>query len=88
MIQMCRQRGALVLLAGIQIPPNYGQAYTRALTAVYPELAEAFDVALVPFLLEGVALRPELMQQDHIHPNAAGQAIILENVWQILATLL
>ena len=88
MIQMSRERGARVLLTGLQIPPNYGQAYTRALAAVYPELAEAFDIPLVPFLLDGVALRPELMQQDHIHPNAAGQKIIFDNVWQVLAALL
>ncbi|HLF12578.1 MAG TPA: arylesterase [Gammaproteobacteria bacterium] len=88
MIQMSRERGARVLLTGLQIPPNYGQAYTRALAAVYPELAEAFDIPLVPFLLDGVALRRELMQQDHIHPNAAGQKIIFDNVWQVLAAFL
>jgi len=88
MIQMSRDRGASVLLAGIQIPPNYGGAYTRALTAVYPELAAAFEIPLVPFLLEGVALRPELMQHDQIHPNAAGQKILFDNVWQVLAALL
>jgi acyl-CoA thioesterase-1 len=88
MIQLSRQHGARVVLTGIQIPPNYGPAYTRALAAVYPELAEQFDIALVPFLLDGVALRPELMQQDHIHPNAEGQKVLFENVWQVLASLL
>jgi acyl-CoA thioesterase-1 len=88
MIELSQDAGARVVLAGIQIPPNYGGAYTHALSAVYPELAEEFDVPLVPFLLEGVALRGDLMQQDRIHPNASGQKIILENVWQVLSPLL
>jgi acyl-CoA thioesterase-1 len=88
MIEMSRENDAKVVLAGIQIPPNYGQAYTRALSAVYPELAERFDVALVPFLLEGVALQPSRMQHDNIHPNASGQEVMLENVWHVLTPLL
>jgi acyl-CoA thioesterase-1 len=88
MIELSQQRGAHVLLAGIQIPPNYGPAYTRALAAVYPELAMRYGVALVAFLLDGVALHPELMQHDGIHPNAAGQKIVLENVWRVLPGVL
>jgi len=88
MIEIAQGHGARVVLTGIQIPPNYGPAYTRALADMYPELAQQFDIPLVPFLLEGVALRPELMQQDQIHPNAEGQKIIFENVWQVLAELL
>jgi acyl-CoA thioesterase I len=88
MIEMSQQHDAKVLLAGMQIPPNYGQAYTRALSAVYPELAERFDVALVPFLMEGVALQPGRMQQDNIHPNASGHEVMLENVWEVLTPLL
>jgi acyl-CoA thioesterase-1 len=85
MIELSKAHGADVLLAGMQIPPNYGPAYTGALAAVYPELAAQFDVALVEFLLEGVALNPELMQQDSIHPNAAGQEVVFANVWPVLA---
>ncbi len=88
MIELSQARGARVLLAGMQIPPNYGTAYTRSLASVYPELAAQFDVALVEFLLEGVALHPELMQQDNIHPNAAGQEIVFANVWPVLAEML
>jgi acyl-CoA thioesterase-1 len=88
MIEMSLQRGARVLLAGMQIPPNYGPSYTRALAGVYPELAARFDVALVDFLLDGVALNPTLMQQDGVHPNAAGQKILFENVWAALSKLL
>jgi len=88
MIELSKAHGARVLLAGMQIPPNYGPAYTRELAAVYPELASQFDVALVSFLLDGVALHPELMQHDNIHPNAAGQKIVFANVWPVLADLL
>jgi acyl-CoA thioesterase I len=88
MIELSKMHGARVLLAGMQIPPNYGQAYTSALAAVYPDLARQLDVALVGFLLEGVALHPELMQQDNIHPNPAGQKIVFANVWPVLSGLL
>jgi len=88
MIELAQQSGARVLLAGMQIPPNYGPAYTRALAAVYPELAERFGTALVEFLLADVALRPELMQPDGIHPNAAGQEIVFANVWRVLSPML
>lgn len=88
MIELSKESGARVLLAGIQIPPNYGQTYTRALAQVYPELATAHDVTLVEFLLDGVALNPTLMQGDGLHPNAAGQKVIYENVWRILEPLL
>lgn len=88
MIELAQDHGANVLLAGIRLPPNYGSAYTNALAEVYAELAERYDVALVPFLLEGVALDPSLMQGDGIHPNAAGQPRVLENVWSVLAGLL
>ena len=88
MIEQSERGGAEVLLAGIQIPPNYGQAYTRSLAAVYPELAERFDVPLVEFLLADVALNRELMQPDGIHPNAAGQQVVFANVWRVLEPLL
>ena len=88
MIEMCRAHGAHVLLVGIRIPPNYGQTYTQALADVYPELAKRFDVPLIDFLLARVALHPELMQADGIHPNAAGQKILFENVWHAISALL
>ena len=88
MIEQSQQAGAEVVLAGIQIPPNYGPAYTQALAAVYPELAQRHDAALIEFLLEDVALHGELMQPDGIHPNAAGQAIVFANVWRVLGPLL
>jgi hypothetical protein len=72
MIELSKQSGADVVLAGIQIPPNYGQTYGQALAAVYPELSARFEAPLIGFILEDVALNPELMQPDGIHPNAAG----------------
>lgn len=88
MIELSRAAGAHVVLAGIQIPPNYGPAYTRSLAEVYPELAQRLGVTLVDFLLADVALNRELMQPDGIHPNAAGQEIVFANVWRVLKPLL
>lgn len=88
MIEQSQESGARVVLAGIQIPPNYGPAYTSSLAAVYPELARRFDVPLIDFLLADVALNRELMQADGIHPNAAGQKVVFENVWRVLKPLL
>lgn len=88
MIELSRASGAEVVLAGIQIPPNYGQTYTRALAAVYPELAAELGATLVEFLLADVALNGELMQADGIHPNAAGHEIVFANVWSVLEPML
>ncbi len=88
MIEASHAANAEVLLLGIDIPPNYGRAYRDAFTGVYRRLADDFELPLVPFLLEGVALDDNLMQDDGIHPTAAGQPIILENVWPQLEALL
>jgi acyl-CoA thioesterase I len=88
MIELSKAAGARVVLAGMQLPPNFGPSYTRSLAAVYSDLAREYAVDLVPFLLEGVALHPELMQSDGIHPNAAGQKIVFANMWQILSKVL
>jgi acyl-CoA thioesterase I len=88
MIVAIRQAGAQSLLVGIQIPPNYGQQYTKAFTSMYGALAKEQNVPVVPFLLEGVALDKQLMQADGIHANAQGQPRLLENVWTGLQPLL
>lgn len=88
MVDLSKAAGAKVLLLGIRIPPNYGPQYSAAFSAVYAEVARARGVPFVPFLLEGVALEPDLMQADGIHPNAAGQPRLLENVWPALTPLL
>jgi len=77
-----------VLLAGMQIPPNMGQAYTDEFREMYAEIAEDKDVALIPFLLEGVAGDPEYNLPDGIHPTAEGHQIVAETVWQYLEPLL
>ena len=88
MIELSREAGAKVLLAGIQIPPNYGPRYTRAFRDSYREVAEQTRCALLPFLLAGVAIHPEQMQEDGIHPRAEAQASILQNVLPHLTPLL
>ena len=88
MIEQSQDAGAQVLLLGIDIPPNYGQAYRDAFTGVFHSLAEEYDVSLVPFLLEDIALNEALMQSDGIHPTADAQPIILDNVWPELEPLL
>ena len=70
------------------MPPNYGQSYTRAFAQVYVDLARKYKTALVPFLLEGIADKRELFQADDLHPTAAAQPILLENVWKALLPLL
>lgn len=77
-----------LVLAAMEALPNYGEPYRRRFRAIYPELAKANRATLVPFLLEGVAGDPALNQPDGIHPTAAGQARVAENVWKALEPLL
>jgi acyl-CoA thioesterase-1 len=79
---------AKVLLVGMMIPPNYGPRYATEFRELFAALASRNSVALVPFLLDEVALKPELMQDDGIHPNAKGQPRMLENLWPRLKPLL
>ena len=88
MIKLSRKNGAKVILAGMKIPANYGETYTTAFSNIYPELAENHDVALIEFFMDGVALNPDFMQSDGIHPNDEGQPQLLKNVWQILLPIL
>jgi acyl-CoA thioesterase-1 len=85
MIQLSVRAGARVALIPMQIPPNYGPAYTRQFSAIYSELAERFGVVLTPFFLEDVALKPGLMQRDGIHPTAEAQPMMLEAISASLA---
>jgi acyl-CoA thioesterase-1 len=84
MIELAQQTGTQVLLAEMRIPHNYGPRYTQKFQAIYRNLAERYNVPLVPFLLQGVADNPALMQSDGIHPRAEAQARILDNIWPIL----
>ena len=88
MIDLAKNAGAKVLLLGMRIPPNYGPQYTEQFSAVYADLARDKHVPLVPFLLSDVALHPDLMQADGVHPVEAAQPMLLATVWPTLAPLL
>lgn len=88
MIELSQGAGARVLLSGIQIPPNYGPRYTGPFYAQYTELAQQYGLALIPFLLDGIAENAELMQDDGIHPTAEAQPLIVEIVWPVLSQLM
>lgn len=77
-----------VVLAGMQIPPSMGQQYAEEFRGVFTRIAEEENVALIPFLLEGVAGIPKLNQADGIHPTVEGQKIVADNVWEVLAPAL
>lgn len=77
-----------IILAGMQMPDNMGKEYTKAFREVFPVVAKAKQVALIPFLLEGVGARPEFNQPDLIHPNAAGHRRVAANVWPVLERVL
>lgn len=88
MIEQSKTAGAKVLLLGMKIPPNYGPGYTQSFSETYIQLSKQQKVSLVPFMLENVAAKRELIQDDGLHPNLQGQPIILENIWQSLKPLL
>ncbi|WP_444814676.1 arylesterase [Variovorax flavidus] len=91
MTKAAQAAGAQVLIVGIQVPPNYGSDYTRRFEALFAKVAGATKAPLVPFLLKGVADSPDaamLFQADRIHPTAAAQPRMLDNVWPTLRKLL
>lgn len=88
MITAAQQVGARVLLIGMEMPPNYGPAYTRRFAQTFREVAERTDSVLLPFLLDGFADQPEWFLPDGIHPTAEAQHRILDNVWVRLEPML
>ncbi|MFI4982701.1 MAG: arylesterase [Nevskiales bacterium] len=88
MASLARAAGAEVLLLGMRIPPNYGPAYTEQFFSAFGQVAQDLHLRFVPFLLQDVALSPELMQADGYHPNEPGQPRLLQNVWPALAPML
>ncbi|MCY7316250.1 MAG: arylesterase [Rubrivivax sp.] len=91
MARQAKTAGAQVLIVGMAMPPNYGKTYGEQFTALFGKVARAESVALVPFLLAGVADAPnaeEFFQTDRIHPKAEAQARMLANVWPVLQPLL
>ncbi|MCV9387943.1 arylesterase [Reichenbachiella ulvae] len=77
-----------IVLAGMMIPPNMGPEYTADFQTIYPEIAKEYDLALIPFILKGVAGIPELNLEDGIHPTAEGHQILADNIWEVLKPLL
>jgi acyl-CoA thioesterase I len=77
-----------IILAGMEVPPNMGDTYTAEFRKMYPELSKKNNVALIPFLLEGVGDKPELNQRDGIHPTAEGHVIVAETVWKYIKPVL
>lgn len=88
MIEASRAAGAKVLLLGMRIPPNYGPRYANGFERMYAELAKQFDIPLVPFFMEKVALDDALLQADRLHPTAAAQPLLLDTAWPALQRLI
>ncbi|MCF8199716.1 MAG: arylesterase [Sulfuritalea sp.] len=88
MIKQAKQHRARVLLVGMRLPPNYGTKYTDAFEATFRDLAKREKIALLPFLLDPIALDQNAYQADGLHPTAAVQPLILDHVWSALKPLL
>jgi acyl-CoA thioesterase-1 len=88
LIERSQAAGAKVVLVGMRMPPNYGAAYADGFHALYGELAQRYDAPLLGFFLDGVALDEKLMQADGIHPTAAAQPRLLDNLWPVLSQVL
>ncbi len=87
-IERCQERNVRVLLAGMLTPTNAGDEYQRQVAELFPALAKEYDVPLIPFFLENVAMIEDLNQQDRVHPNAAGTKIVADNVYRYLKPIL
>jgi acyl-CoA thioesterase-1 len=79
-----KDSGAAVVLLGIRIPSNYGPRYSQSFEDVYRDIAEMHAIPWIEFFMKGVARNEELMQNDGIHPNAAAQALLLDNAWPMI----
>jgi acyl-CoA thioesterase-1 len=87
-IEAAQRRGLVVILAGMEAPPNFGSEYTAAFRKTYQDLARKYKVPLIPFLLAGVAGDASLNQADGIHPNERGAQIVADTVWHALEPVL
>ena len=87
-IQTAQERNILVILAGMEAPPNYGEEYATAFRAAFRDVAREQRVLFIPFLLDKVAGQPQLNQGDGIHPNAQGAAVVSDTVWTVLRPVL
>ncbi|MGG7604978.1 arylesterase [Massilia sp. BKSP1R2A-1] len=87
MVSMAQQKKAKVMLVGMRMPPNYGRAYTESFFNMFKKVSSETKSPLVPFMLEGVADKPSLFQQDRLHPLATAHPIILNNIWPTFSGL-
>ena len=87
-VERLQAAGATVVLAGMQVPPNYGPQYTIAFRNIFRDIAKKYRTPLIPFFLEGVGGSAALNQDDGIHPTAEGYKIVVENIWKVLEPLL
>jgi acyl-CoA thioesterase-1 len=87
-VKDAQQSKAKVVLVGMYVPANYGPAYTEQFHRIYGSLAKELDVRLVPFLLAGIENKPDMFQNDQMHPTEQAQPVLLDNVWPVLAPLL
>jgi len=83
-VERARARDVMVILAGMEAPPNYGQEYAVSFRKVYRDIAQRERLVLIPFLLDKVAGNPDLNQGDGIHPNPQGARIVADTVWNVL----
>jgi acyl-CoA thioesterase-1 len=88
MLTLAKTAGVRVVVAGMQMPPNYGAKYTQEFATVFVDVTREHRQTLIPFFLDGVALDMQLVQADGLHPTAAAQPRLLDNVWQPLRPLL
>jgi acyl-CoA thioesterase I len=88
MVVALRKAGATVVLAGMTLPPNYGPEYIHSFEGIYRDLAAKYKLTRIPFLLEAVALHPDLMQRDGIHPTGPGYALVAKTVMRYLKPVL
>lgn len=88
MITLAQQKNIKVLLMSIRIPPNYGERYNQLFTQTFVDLAKQQNIPLLPFFMETIAIQPELMQKDGIHPNLAAQPLIMALMEQTLTDII
>lgn len=88
MVEQVKSAGAIPLLIGMKMPPNYGRSYNQAFTRVYQSVSDKYGATLVPFFLEGIYNREGMMQGDGIHPTEQAQPLLLDNIWPRLEPLL
>jgi acyl-CoA thioesterase-1 len=88
MISRLQDSRIKIVLAGMQMPPNYGQLYVRDFSRIFPDIAKERNIALIPFFLDRVGGRPDLNQGDGMHPTASGYDLVVDNVWAALEPIL